>query len=172
MKPDGHDAGMILFSIDHVGIAVADLQAGIDFHTSVLGLRLAHREDSPEHQVSEAVLQTAGGDSNAAVQLVAPLSENSPLARFLARTGAGIQHLAFRVSDVESAAAEYRRRGLRLLYDAPKPGIRGSRINFIHPKDAGGVLIELVEVADGPDQGYRDTVRTRQSGTSPPEDNS
>jgi methylmalonyl-CoA/ethylmalonyl-CoA epimerase len=145
---------MILFSIDHVGIAVANLQAGIDFHTSVLGLRLAHREDIPELQVSEAVLETAGhADRSAAVQLLAPLGEDSPLARFLARSGAGIQHLAFRVSDVESAAAEYRRRGLRLLYDAPKPGTRGSRINFIHPKDAGGVLIELVEVADGPDQG-------------------
>ena len=74
------------------------------------------------------------------MQLVAPLNEQSPLARFLDRAGPGVQHLAFRVSDVEHAAAEYRRRGLRLLYDAPKPGTRGSRINFVHPKDTGGVL--------------------------------
>jgi methylmalonyl-CoA/ethylmalonyl-CoA epimerase len=154
MNPDGPDPGMILTSIDHVGIAVADLQAGIDFHTVVLGLRLTHREDNHEYQVSEAMLETAApSGQSAVVQLLAPLSESSPLARFLARTGAGIQHLAFRVSDVERATAEYRRRGLRLLYDAPKPGTRGSRINFIHPKDAGGVLIELVEVARRPDQG-------------------
>jgi methylmalonyl-CoA/ethylmalonyl-CoA epimerase len=152
MKSAGSDPAMILRSIDHVGIAVADLQAAIDFHTSVLGLRLTHREDNEEQQVSEAILEAAGPvGRTATVQLVAPLSENSPLRRFLARTGGGIQHLAFGVSDVESATAEYRRRGLRLLYDSPKPGTRGSRINFIHPKDAGGVLIELVEVADGPD---------------------
>jgi methylmalonyl-CoA/ethylmalonyl-CoA epimerase len=153
MNPDGSDSGMILSAIDHVGVAVADLQEGIDFHTSVLGLRLVHREDNDEHQVSEAVLAAGrSGRSAAAVQLIAPLNENSPLARFLARSGPGIQHLAFRVSDIESATAEYRRRGLRLLYDAPKPGTRGSRINFIHPKDTGGVLIELVEVARGPCQ--------------------
>ncbi len=147
---------MILRSIDHVGIAVADLQAAIEFHTSVLGLRLAHREDNEEQQISEAMLETAAPPDQAAiVQLIAPLGDDSPLRRFLARSGAGIQHLAFRVSDVESAAAEYRRRGLRLLYDAPKPGTRGSRINFIHPKDAGGVLVELVEVADGSDQDQR-----------------
>jgi len=154
MNPAGSDPEMIMRSINHVGIAVADLQAAIDFHTSVLGLRLAHREENEEQQVSEAMLETSeSGGERAVVQLLAPLGEDSPLRRFLAGQGAGIQHIAFRVSDVESAAAEYRRRGLRLLYDSPKPGTRGSRINFIHPKDTGGVLIELVEVALGPDQG-------------------
>ena len=144
---------MILRSIDHVGVAVADLQAGIDFYTSVLGLRLIHREDNADHQVSEAMLATDGPAGSTVVQLVAPLSAQSPLSRFLDRSGPGVQHLAFRVSDVEHAAAEYRRRGLRLLYDSPKPGTRGSRINFVHPKDAGGILLELVEVAVGPDHG-------------------
>jgi methylmalonyl-CoA/ethylmalonyl-CoA epimerase len=144
---------MILRSIDHVGVAVADLQAGIDFYTSVLGLRLIHREDNADHQVSEAMLATDGPAGSTVVQLVAPLSAQSPLSRFLDRSGPGVQHLAFRVSDVEHAAAEYRRRGLRLLYDSPKPGTRGSRINFVHPKDAGGILLELVEVAVGSDHG-------------------
>jgi methylmalonyl-CoA/ethylmalonyl-CoA epimerase len=154
MNPAGSDPGMIMRSIDHVGIAVADLQAAIDFHTSVLGLRLAHREDNEQQQVSEAMLETGeSGGQSTVVQLLAPLGKDSPLRGFLTRQGAGIQHIAFRVSDVESAAAEYRRRGLRLLYDSPKPGTRGSRINFIHPKDTGGVLVELVEAALGPDQG-------------------
>lgn len=147
------DPGMILRSVDHVGIAVPDLQAAIEFYTSVLGMRLVHREDSPDHQVSEAMLAPADPGATVIVQLVAPLSEHSPLTRFLDRTGPGVQHLAFRVSDVEHAAAEYRRRGLRLLYDSPRPGTRGSRINFVHPKDTGGVLLELVEAAEESTQG-------------------
>ena len=119
----------------------------------MLGLRLILREDNPEHQVSEAMLAPAESDGTTVVQLVAPLNDDSPLTRFLDRAGPGVQHLAFRVSDVEHAAAEYRRRGLRLLYDAPKPGTRGSRINFVHPKDTGGVLLELVETAEEPARG-------------------
>jgi methylmalonyl-CoA/ethylmalonyl-CoA epimerase len=153
MTSGAADPGMILRSVDHVGVAVPDLGAAIEFYTSVLGLRLVHREDNPDHEVSEAMLASADGGATAIVQLVAPLNEHSPLARFLDRRGPGVQHLAFRVSDVEHAAAEYRRRGLRLLYDAPKPGTHGSRINFVHPKDTGGVLVELVEVAEKPSQG-------------------
>lgn len=144
---------MILRSVDHVGIAVSDLGAAIHFYTAVLGLRLILREDNAEHQVSEAMLAPAEPDGTTVVQLLAPLDDRSPLTRFLDRTGPGVQHLAFRVSDVEHAAAEYRRRGLRLLYDSPKPGTRGSRINFVHPKDTGGVLLELVEAAEEPARG-------------------
>jgi methylmalonyl-CoA/ethylmalonyl-CoA epimerase len=147
------EPGMILRSVDHVGIAVPDLPAAIHFYTSVLGLRLILREDNAEHQISEAMLAPAEPAGTAIVQLVAPLNEQSPLTRFLDRAGPGVQHLAFRVSDVEHAAAEYRRRGLRLLYDSPKPGTRGSRINFVHPKDTGGVLLELVEAAEVPARG-------------------
>jgi methylmalonyl-CoA/ethylmalonyl-CoA epimerase len=153
MTSGAADPGMILKSVDHVGVAVPDLRAAIEFYTSVLGLRLTHREDNPDLEVSEAMLASADGGATAVVQLVAPLNEDSPLARFLDRRGPGVQHLAFRVSDVEHAAAEYRRRGVRLLYDAPKPGTQGSRINFVHPKDTGGVLVELVEVAEKPIQG-------------------
>src|SRR4029453_11732163 len=143
MSSGDTEPGMILRSVDHVGIAVPDLRAAIDFYTSVLGLRLILREDNPEHQVSEAMLAPAESDGTTVIQLVAPLNDHSPLTRFLDRAGPGVQHLAFRVSDVEHAAAEYRRRGLRLLYDSPKPAPRGSRLNFVHPKDTGGVLLEL-----------------------------
>ena len=89
---------------------------------------------------------TADG-AGAQVQLLAPISPQSPIARFLERSGPGLQQLAYRVADVEEAASVLRSRGLRLLYDAAKPGTRRSRINFVHPHDTGGVLIELVEHA-------------------------
>ncbi|HZA31745.1 MAG TPA: VOC family protein, partial [Propionibacteriaceae bacterium] len=117
MSSGGADPGMILRSVDHIGIAVPDLRAAIEFYTSVLGLRLVRREDNSDHQVSEAMLAPADPGAAAIIQLVAPLNQQSPLSRFLDRTGPGVQHVAFRVSDVEHAAAEYRRRGLRLLYD-------------------------------------------------------
>ena len=87
----------------------------------------------------------AVGDSGSCIQLLAPLSETSTIAKFLERSGPGIQQMAFRVTDVEAVAAVLRSRGVRLLYDAAKRGTSDSRVNFIHPKDAGGVLVELVE---------------------------
>ena len=140
-------AGLVL-AVDHVGIAVPDLDVAIAWHTDVLGFEVVHREVNVEQGVAEAMLAPAGTTlTSAQVQLIAPLDPESPIARFLERSGPGLQQLAYRVLDVDAAAAILRRRGLRLLYAAAKPGTRGSRINFIHPKDAGGVLIELVEVA-------------------------
>ena len=140
----------LLRAVDHVGLAVPDLEAAIAFYTDVLGLELRHREDNLEQGVAEAMLAPPGSsDAATQIQLLAPLDEKSPLARFLVRSGPGLQQLAFRVDNVAAAAAELRRRGMRLLYDSAKPGTRGSRINFVHPKDTGGVLIELVEVAQG-----------------------
>jgi methylmalonyl-CoA/ethylmalonyl-CoA epimerase len=143
-----------LLAIDHVGLAVPDLDAAITFHTEVLGLVVVHREDNPEQGVTEAMLAARGADDTAAqIQLLAPLREDSPLARFLDRSGPGLQQLAFRVADVQAASAVLRQRGLRLLYDSPRVGTRGSLINFVHPKDTGGVLVELVEApaaASGP----------------------
>jgi methylmalonyl-CoA/ethylmalonyl-CoA epimerase len=138
----------ILTAIDHVGLAVPDLQAAIEFHTETLGLRLIHREENREQGVSEAMLGVADPGSPPVLQLLAAIDEHSPIARFIGRFGSGMHHLAFRVPDVDIASAELRRRGLQLLYDAGKVGTRGSRINFIHPKDTGGVLIELVESAE------------------------
>jgi len=141
-----------LIAVDHVGVAVADLDAAIAFHTEVLGLVLLHREENPEADVLEAMLGTGtGGDEGQTqVQLLAPRSPESPIARFLERSGPGLQQLAYRVADVEASAAVLRARGLRLLYDAARTGTRGSLINFVHPHDTGGVLIELVQTAPPP----------------------
>jgi methylmalonyl-CoA/ethylmalonyl-CoA epimerase len=134
-----------LLAVDHVGLAVPDLEAAIAFHTEVLGLVLLHREENLEADVAEAMLGTAAGPTATQVQLLAPISPESPIARFLERSGPGLQQLAFRVADVQGAADVLRGRGLRLLYDAARTGTRGSLINFVHPHDAGGVLIELVQ---------------------------
>ena len=136
-----------LLAIDHVGVAVPDLDVAIDFHTSVLGLVLLHREDNVEQGVAEAMLAPPGNGSGAQLQLLAPLTEQSALARFLERSGPGLQQLAYRVEDIDRAASVLRGKGLRLLYDAARTGTGGSRINFVHPKDTGGVLIELVQAA-------------------------
>ena len=135
-----------IVALDHVGIAVPDLDAAIRFHTDVLGLVLVHREVNERQGVAEAMLAPADGAPGAAeVQLLAPLHAGSVLTRFLERSGPGLQQLAYRVADLDAACAELRARGVRLLYDRPEAGTRGSRINFVHPKDAGGVLVELVE---------------------------
>lgn len=145
--------GDLLLAIDHVGLAVPDLDAAIAFHRDVLGLVPVHEETNEEQGVREAMLALPGaapGDGSAQIQLLAPTGPESTIAKFLDRSGPGLQQLAYRVTDVEQASAVLRERGLRLLYDAPRRGTGGSRINFVHPKDAGGVLIELVEPAADP----------------------
>jgi methylmalonyl-CoA/ethylmalonyl-CoA epimerase len=133
--------------LDHIGIAVADLDAAVSLHTDVLGLVARHRETNAEQGVVEVMLSPAADGLGTQIQLVAALDEDSPVHRFLARHGPGLHHLAYAVSDVRNASDILLRRGFRLLYDAPRAGTRGSLINFVHPKDTGGVLIELVEPA-------------------------
>jgi methylmalonyl-CoA/ethylmalonyl-CoA epimerase len=137
----------LLTAIDHVGIAVPDLDDAVAFYREKFGLRLVHEETNEEQGVREAML--AVGDSGSCIQLLAPLTPTSTIAKFLERNGQGLQQLAYRVTDVEQVGAVLRERGLRLLYDAPKRGTSDSRVNFVHPKDAGGVLVELVEPAVG-----------------------
>lgn len=146
----GLSTGGLLRGVDHVGLAVVDLDAAIRFHTEVLGLVLVHREENPDADVAEAMLAVPGSESGTQVQLLAALTPESPIARFLDRSGPGLQQLAYTVSDVVAASARLRDRGLRLLYDRPRPGTRGSLVNFVHPHDTGGVLVELVEPAPGP----------------------
>jgi methylmalonyl-CoA/ethylmalonyl-CoA epimerase len=135
-------------AIDHVGIAVPDFDEAVEFHRSTFGLVLVHEEINEEQGVREGMLRAPGDPvTGAAVQLLAPLGPNSTIAKFLDRNGPGLQQLAYRVTDIESAMAALRTAGVRLLYDTPRRGTAGSRINFIHPKDAGGVLVELVEPA-------------------------
>lgn len=137
--------GIGVIAIDHVGIAVPDLDAAIAFHTDVLGGRLEHRETNDEQQVAEAMIAFDGAASAARIQLIAPLGPTSTIAKFIARSGPGLQQLAVRVSDVAAASEVLRGRGIRLLYESPRRGTAGSSINFVHPKDAGGVLLELVQ---------------------------
>jgi methylmalonyl-CoA/ethylmalonyl-CoA epimerase len=131
--------------IDHVGIAVPDLDEAIAFYRDAFGMEVQHQETNEEQGVREAMV--AVGESGSCIQLLAPIDETSTIAKFLDRSGPGLQQLAYRVTDVEQVSAILRERGLRLLYDAPRRGTADSRINFIHPKDAGGVLVELVEPA-------------------------
>ena len=135
-------------AVDHVGIAVADLDLAIDWYATTFGLVATHSAPTEEQGVREAML-SAPGDSGAAVQLLAPLRPDSPIGRFLDRSGPGIQQMAYRVVDIEASCAALREQGVRLLYDEPRRGTAGSRINFVHPRDAGGVLVELVEPAPG-----------------------
>jgi methylmalonyl-CoA/ethylmalonyl-CoA epimerase len=134
-------------AIDHVGIAVADLDAALEFYATTFGIHSVHVETNVEQGVREAMLVV--GDGTTRLQLLAPLTADSPIARFLDRSGPGIQQLAYTVDDVEAVADELRAKGLRMLYDQARPGTAGSRVNFVHPKDAGGVLVELVEPARG-----------------------
>jgi methylmalonyl-CoA/ethylmalonyl-CoA epimerase len=134
-------------AIDHVGLAVQDLDKAIAFYQDAFGMELVHEEVNEEQGVREAMM--AVGDSGSCIQLLAPLSADSPIGKFLARNGEGIQQVAYRVSDIEVAADELREAGVRMLYEQPKRGTAGSRVNFAHPKDCGGVLIELVEPGRG-----------------------
>ena len=133
----------LLTAIDHVGLAVWDLDEAIRFYSETFGLDAAHREVNEELGVREAMLPV--GESGACIQLMAPLTPDSVIARFLDRRGQGIQQLAYRVVDIKAVSEELRSRGLQLLYDEPRRGTAGSLVNFVHPRDAGGVLVELVQ---------------------------
>jgi methylmalonyl-CoA/ethylmalonyl-CoA epimerase len=139
--------GIGLIRIDHVGIAVPDLDEAIDFYGRVFGMRCTHQEVNEEQGVREAMLQVGTDPDGGQLQLLAPLSSDSTIAKYLDKFGPGMQQLAYTVTDVDAASAVLRERGVRLLYDEPRRGTAGSRVNFVHPKSTGGVLVELVEPA-------------------------
>ena len=141
-------ASALVTAIDHVGIAVADLDTAITWYHDHLGMIVVHEEINAEQGVREAMLSVRGAPRDSAqLQLMAPLDDTSTIAKFIDKRGPGIQQLAYRVSDLDALSDRLRAHGVRLLYDAPRRGTANSRINFIHPKDAGGVLVELVEPA-------------------------
>lgn len=140
-------SGIGLLRIDHIGVAVPDLDEAIDFYQRTFGMTCVHVEENEEQGVREAMLRVGPTPEGGHVQLLAPLRPDSPIGKFLDRSGPGVQQVAYTVADIEATSAKLRERGVRLLYDAPKRGTANSRINFIHPKDAGGVLVELVEPA-------------------------
>lgn len=134
-----------ILAIDHVGIAVADLDAAIDSYRRMFNIDVVHREVNEDQGVEEAML--AVGASGSCIQLLAPLRADSPIGRFLERSGPGVQQVAYTVSDVRAVAEHLRALGIRVLYDEPRRGTADSLVNFTHPKDTGGVLIELVQPA-------------------------
>jgi methylmalonyl-CoA/ethylmalonyl-CoA epimerase len=129
--------------IDHIGVAVADLDAAIALHERTYGMPVAHRETVAEQGV-EAVLLDVGENH---VELLRPLADDTPVGKFLAKRGPGLHHVAYQVADIDAALARLREQGVRLIDEAPRTGIRGSRVAFLHPSASGGVLTELVEPA-------------------------
>jgi methylmalonyl-CoA/ethylmalonyl-CoA epimerase len=132
-------------AVDHLGVAVEDLDAAIELYEGQLGMPLQHRETVAEQGVEAALLGV--GDSH--VELLQPLGEETPVGRFLAKRGPGLHHAAYRCADVAEALEQCRARGLRLIDEQPRRGIRDSRVAFLHPASTGGVLTELVQPAKG-----------------------
>jgi methylmalonyl-CoA/ethylmalonyl-CoA epimerase len=133
----------VLGRIDHIGVAVDDLDAAIALHEGTYGMALVHRETVTEQDVEAALLDVGDGH----VELLAPLSPETPVGRFLAKRGPGLHHVAYAVDDIEAALATLRERGVRLVDESPRTGIRGSRVAFLHPAASGGVLTEIVQPA-------------------------
>jgi len=130
--------------IDHIGVAVADLDAAIALHEQTYGMALVHRETVAEQGV-EAVLLDVGENH---VELLSPLGADTPVGRFLAKRGPGLHHVAYQVEDIDAALATLREQGVRMIDEQPRTGIRASRVAFLHPSASGGVLTELVEPAE------------------------
>ena len=141
--PAGAYCPSVFTRIDHVGIAVADLEAAIALHEREYGMRLVHRE-TVESQGVEAVLLDVGESH---VELLRPLAEDTPVGRFLARRGPGLHHVAYGVEDIEAALRALKARGVRLIDEAPRTGIRGTRVAFLHPAASASVLTELVQAS-------------------------
>jgi methylmalonyl-CoA epimerase len=131
--------------VDHIGVAVEDLDAAIALHEEAYGMAVAHRE-VVEAQGVEAVLLDVGENH---VELLRPLDGETPVGRFLSKRGPGLHHVAYQVSDVQATLDTLRGRGLRLIDETPRTGIRGSRVAFLHPESSGGVLTEIVQPSEG-----------------------
>jgi len=131
-----------MFGMDHVGVAVRTLDEAIHVYTDVLGFKLEGVQVLTEQKVKVAFI-SAGGDTR--IELLEPLSSDSPVAKFLESRGEGIHHLAVTVDNIEAILKELKRKGVVLVDDTPRTGAEGARIAFIHPKSMRGVLLELVE---------------------------
>jgi methylmalonyl-CoA/ethylmalonyl-CoA epimerase len=132
----------LLTQIDHVGIAVEDLDSAVERYRQTLGVEPAHRERVESQGVEEVLLPVG----TSFIQLLGALGPDTPVGRFLERRGPGVHHLGFRVDDVASALDQLRGEGVRLIDDTPRPGSRGTTIAFVHPKGMSGVLVELVQL--------------------------
>jgi len=130
-----------LTEIDHVAIAVKDLEAAIAYYHDTFGCDVSHREVVERDGVEEALLKVA----DSYVQLLTPIRDDSPVAKFLEKKGEGIHHVGYRVDDCAAALAQVKAEGHQVIDDAPRPGSRGTTVAFVHPKTAFGTLIELVQ---------------------------
>jgi methylmalonyl-CoA/ethylmalonyl-CoA epimerase len=130
-----------LTEIDHVAIAVNDLEAAIDYYAETFGATVTHRERVESDGVEEALLKVA----DSYIQLLTPISDDSPVAGFLQKKGEGLHHVGYRVADCSSALQSVKDHGGRVIDEAPRPGSRGTTVAFVHPKGAFGTLIELVQ---------------------------
>lgn len=128
-------------AIDHIGIAVQDLESSVEAYSSQFGVSVEHRE-TVEAQGVEAVLLGVGSSH---IELLAPLGPDTPVGKYLAKRGPGIHHIAYRVADIESEIERLKEAGVRLIDEKPRPGICDTKVAFIHPSSAGGVLTELVQ---------------------------
>ena len=135
---------MLFGRIDHIGIAVNDLDAAVQLYGGPFDMAEQHRETVEEQGVEAILLEVGEGH----IELIKPLSEDSGVAKFIARYGEGMHHVAYQVDDIDAALEKVREAGLRLIDEKPRTGIRGSRVAFLHPKSTGGVLTEIVEPAE------------------------
>jgi methylmalonyl-CoA epimerase len=131
--------------VDHIGVAVEDLDAAIALHERDYEMALVHREVVEEQGVEAVLLDVGEGH----VELLRPLSAETPVGRFLAKRGPGLHHVAYQVDDVRATLTALRARGLQLIDEEPRIGIRGSRVAFLHPSSSGGVLTEIVQPPEG-----------------------
>jgi methylmalonyl-CoA/ethylmalonyl-CoA epimerase len=131
--------------IDHIGVAVEDLDESIAIYRDRLGMREQHRESVEEFGVEAALLEIGGSH----VELLTPTSPDSGVAKFLERKGPGLHHVAYRTDDIDGLLKRLREAGMRLIDEEPRTGIRDSRVAFVHPKSTGGVLTEVVQPAEG-----------------------
>jgi methylmalonyl-CoA/ethylmalonyl-CoA epimerase len=134
---------LMLSAIDHVGVAVEDIDAALALYRDALGMPLVHRETVAEQGVDAALLDVGDGH----VELLQPLGPETAVGKFLSRRGPGLHHVAYRVEDVEATLGALAQAGLRLIDERPRNGIRGSRVAFVHPASTGGVLTEIVQPA-------------------------
>src|SRR5437763_9099256 len=135
----------MLSTIDHVGVAVDDIDAALALYRDALGMPLVHRETVAEQGVEAALLDVGDGH----VELLQPLGPETPVGKYLARRGPGLHHVAYRVDDIDAALPALAAAGIRLIDEQPRIGIRGSRVAFLHPASTGGVLTEIVQPAEG-----------------------
>jgi len=137
---------MRILGLDHLAIAVKDLAQALSFYRDILGFQVEGMEEVPSEGMKAAMVEKGG----VTLELMEPTDPHGAISRFIAKRGGGLHHLTFRVEDIEEAVRECRQKGLALIEPAPRPGARGQRVAFLHPRSTGGVLIELSQPAPSP----------------------